>query len=182
MYTFTNNWFDVSELKHLSHTYINVLSINKILEIGAFEGASSCYFSDNFLDMDGSSLTCVDPFDLMDTTTPLYDGIERRFINNISNSKHYNKIQLSRNYSTDFFNNNINTYTFIYIDGSHLPDAIKQDFENALQCIELNGIIWIDDFASSGIVTDTILKLYEKNRDKLNIVQKCYQIAFRKIK
>ena len=35
---------------------------NKILEIGCFEGLSSVFFADNFIDNPNSSLTCVDPF------------------------------------------------------------------------------------------------------------------------
>lgn len=182
MYTFTNNWFDNSELKKLAHYYIDNQCVNKILEIGSHEGASSCYFSDEFLDTDGSSLTCVDPFDTSDTTTPVSDNTKNRFTSNISLSKQYQKIHTHFDYSSDFFNNNSNTYTFIYIDGSHLLDDICKDFNNALKCIEINGIIWMDDYASSSDVTNLINNLYEENKDILIIIHGGYQIAFRKIK
>ena len=85
-------------------------------------------------------------------------------------------------FSNDFFKRNVNTFTFIYIDGSHLPEDIKQDFINSLSIIRIGGIIWMDDYASSEQVTTLIDSLYNDNKDTLSIIHKGYQIAFRKIK
>ena len=64
-YEFTRNWFNNSVIKKKIKTFINSENINKILEIGSWEGQSSVYFSDNLLDNINSFLICVDPH--MDT-------------------------------------------------------------------------------------------------------------------
>jgi predicted O-methyltransferase YrrM len=182
MYNFTKNWFDVSEIKQNIHLYISNNNVNNILEIGSFEGAFSCYISDNFLDKNGSTLTCVDIFDISDTTSPVYNNIRDVFINNIKSSKNWQKIRLRQMYSIDFFKENIDKYNFIYIDGSHELENIKTDFLESLKIITLNGIIWMDDYAANDNITKLIDSLYENNKESLNIIHKNYQIAFRKIK
>jgi beta-1,4-mannosyl-glycoprotein beta-1,4-N-acetylglucosaminyltransferase len=177
-YTFTNTWFEYSEIKHVLLNYIGKSSCNKILEIGSYEGASACFFSDNLLDNEQSFITCVDPFSENDTTSPLNNTTKIHFYNNIRNSKHYNKMLVEEMYSTDFYKKNDKTYNFIYIDGSHLLEDIITDFNNCLQIIEDNGIIWMDDYGA-GEITNCIDNLYEKNKHRLQIIHKGYQIAFR---
>ena len=46
-YEFTRNWFNNSAIKKKIKTFINSKNINKILEIGSWEGQSSVYFSDS---------------------------------------------------------------------------------------------------------------------------------------
>jgi predicted O-methyltransferase YrrM len=179
-YVFTNNWFHYSEIRKLLLCFIDNNSINKILEIGSHEGQSSCYFSDYLLDHPESSLTCVDPYDTTDPTTPVTDNTKNIFLNNIGYSKNFNKIIFNQSYSSDFYIKNNLTYTFIYIDGSHLIDDITLDFNNCLNIIEPKGIIWMDDYDSSTEVKNHINNLYELNKDKIQIIHKGYQIAFQK--
>ena len=49
-YIFTNTWFEYSEIKQLLLNHVDKTAINKILEIGSYEGASACFFSDHLLD------------------------------------------------------------------------------------------------------------------------------------
>ena len=179
-YIFTNTWFINSEIKELLFNYVNKSTINKILEIGSYEGASACFFSDHLLDNQLSHITCVDPFSINDTTSPLNNTTKIHFYNNIRRSKNYNKVLVEEMYSTDFYKKNDKTYNFIYIDGSHLLDNIITDFNNCLQIIEYNGIIWMDDYGA-GEITSCIDNLYEANKHCLQIIHKGYQIAFRKI-
>lgn len=181
-YNFTNNWFQVSELRQLMTHHLNPSYSHKILEIGSYEGASACFFSDNVLDMPESELICVDPFDVADKTSPLSNNTKVLFYNNIKQTKNYNKISVNEMYSNDFFATNTKKYSFIYIDGSHEIDDIKNDFLNALKVIEKGGIIWMDDYlGGDGINYDikrVIDSVYESNKDKLSIIHMGYQIAF----
>jgi len=59
---------------------------------------------------------------------------------------------------------------------------IEYDFNNSLKIIEIDGIIWMDDYSSSSSVTELINSLYEANKDSISIIHKGYQIAFKKIK
>lgn len=181
-YKFTSNWFDTSELKQNIHKYVNPSDVNIFLEIGSYEGACSSFISDYFLDTNGSTLTCIDPFDISDSTSPVYSNMKDIFIYNILNSKNWNKIRLRQMYSSDFFNENNTLFSFIYIDGSHILKDIESDFKNSIKNIKLNGIIWMDDYASSEPVTNLVDSIYNNNKDKLEIIHKGYQIAFRKIK
>jgi hypothetical protein len=38
-----------SEIKQLIFNFVNPININKMLEIGSYEGASACFFSDFLL-------------------------------------------------------------------------------------------------------------------------------------
>lgn len=180
-YRFTEFWFDASELKQNLHKFVSNDEVNNFLEIGSYEGASACFISDNFLDSKGSTIVCIDPFDMSDSTSPVYAEMKKTFTRNVINSKNWTKIRLRQMYSNDFFNENKNTYSFIYIDGSHIPEDIKSDFLNSLKIIRLNGIIWLDDYASSQPVTEVIDSIYNDNKDSLEIIHKGYQIAFRKL-
>ena len=179
-YTFTNTWFINSEIKQILFNYVNKSNINKILEIGSYEGASACFFSDHLLDNEQSHITCVDPFSINDTTSPLNNTTKTHFYNNIKKSKNYNKVLVEEMYSIDFYKKNNKSFNFIYIDGSHLLDDIITDFNNCLQIIEYNGIIWMDDYGASEI-TSCIDNLYQTNKHCLQIIYKGYQIAFRKM-
>ena len=61
-YKYTQSWFLGAEIKDLSLIFLDSSSTNNILEIGCYEGLSSVFFADNFLNSPRSSLTCVDPF------------------------------------------------------------------------------------------------------------------------
>ncbi len=182
-YSYVHNWFINSELKRYKFDPSFLSKELHILEIGSYEGLSSCYFSDNFINHESSSLTCVDPFDIADPTTPLTDNTETIFKENIKKSKNSHKCIHYKGYSNDFFKENKRLFDFIYIDGSHQIEDIKQDFENSIKVIKKNGIIWMDDYLGGAIGNDDIKNCIddclEKYKERIEIIHKGYQIAFR---
>ena len=181
-YEYTKNWFYNSSLYFNALTLLPKDKIYNILEIGSYEGLSSCFFSDNFLDFEGSSLDCVDPFlnDENNDHKSLLDNYEElRFDSNIGNSKNYDKVKIHKITSDDFFKENNNIFNFIYIDGCHLNTCVEKDLINSFNVLEKNGIIWMDDYGGGTdennmrkIVDDFILK------NNCEIILKGYQIAF----
>jgi len=158
---------------------------NKILEIGCFEGLSSVFFADNFLDNPNSTLTCVDPFLTINNNDHgryLQNNEETNFDFNISNCKNSNKITIHKITSDNFFQNNNQTYNFIYIDGCHKPDFIKRDMENSFNILEKNGIMWMDDYrGGDGIqIKNTMDTFLEKWKGQYILIHNNYQLAIQK--
>lgn len=140
------NWFSYCELK----TFIlNVFDLKKkytILEIGCYEGCSSCCIADLMLNDENSILICLDPFDENDATTPVHSNTENIFYENIEKSINKSRIRHVKKYSDEYFATYFGPrYNFIYIDGAHESKQIERDLENSFKHLEINGIIWCDD-------------------------------------
>jgi predicted O-methyltransferase YrrM len=183
-YEFTQNWFYTCELYYAVNSGLFDKSKPiKILEIGSLEGSSTVHFSDNIMDHPDSKMTCIDPFDGDNPTTPMDEKKTKElFLSNIGKSKNGHKISLKEMYSGEFYKTNEETFTFIYIDGSHLVEDIKVDFINCVKILEKDGVMWMDDYlwGDGTSIRDAVDKLYEEHKDQLRIIHKGYQIGFRK--
>jgi predicted O-methyltransferase YrrM len=183
-YIFSQNWFLGSELR--KSNVLDSSKENRILEIGCFEGQSSVYFADNFINQPKSSLVCVDPFMLLATNDHrnlLSNNEEGNFDYNISICKNTSKVTVLKVTSDAFFQTNKDTFTFIYIDGCHEPDYIQRDLENAWKVLEQNGIMWMDDYGggSDGLIKKTMDAFLEKYTGSFQLIHKGYQLAIKKI-
>jgi predicted O-methyltransferase YrrM len=174
---------------------------NHILEIGCYEGLSSVFFADNFINIEGpvdSTLTCVDPFlniDNNDHGYLLQNGEELNFDYNISKCKNTKKITVHKMTADDFFMLAALAalaFNFIYIDGCQEPDFIKRDMENAFRVLKKGGIMWMNGYDDGGYGgdgsykggCDVIKKVMDDFLDKYAgqyvVVHKGYQLAIRK--
>ena len=185
-YQYSIDWFTNTEINFLMPAYCDKTKENKILEIGCFEGLSSIFFADNFLDHPNATLTCVDPFltiENNDHKEYLQNNVEQHFDYNISVCKNADKITVHKITSDQFFENNNQTFNFIYIDGCHELDFIMRDMENAFPVLEKDGIMWMDDYRGGDDfqikkVMDTFIDKYQ---NQCEIIYRGYQIAIRKI-
>jgi predicted O-methyltransferase YrrM len=185
-YKYSQTWFIYSEICKKLNFFLAKNSENNILEIGCFEGLSSVFFADNFLDNPKSTLTCVDPFLTIqnnDHSSFLTNNEELNFDYNISICQHSDKIKVHKQTSDIFFETNHKTYNFIYIDGCHLPDFITRDMENSFRALEKHGIMWMDDYrGGDGIqiknAMDTFLENY---KGQYEFIHMGYQLAIRKL-
>lgn len=184
-YKYSQSWFLDSEIKNKLVYFLDKSKENRILEIGCFEGLSSIFFADNFLDNQHSCLTCVDPFltiDNNDHSSFLQNNEECNFDFNIATCKHSDKIIIHKITSDQFFENNNQTYNVIYIDGSHLCEYIKRDMENSFRVLENNGIMWMDDYqGGDGIqIKNTMDEFLEKYNGQYELIHTGYQLAIKK--
>lgn len=184
-YKYSQTWFINSEISNKLSNFLNKSQENKILEIGCFEGLSSVFFADNFLDNSNSTLTCVDPFLTINNNDHkefLQNNEEMSFNYNISICKNSNKITIHKITSDIFFEHNNQTYNFIYIDGCHEPDFIKRDMENSFNILEKNGIMWMDDYGGGdGIqIKNTMDTFLQKYNGQYELIHKGYQLAIKK--
>jgi len=98
-YKYSQQWFIGSEIKRVLSNFLDKSQENNMLEIGCFEGLSSVFFADNFLDNPNSSLTCVDPFlniNNNDHIQFLQNNEEMNFDFNISVCKNSDKITVHK--------------------------------------------------------------------------------------
>jgi predicted O-methyltransferase YrrM len=185
-YRYTQKWFLGSEIRRKLHTLLSKTAENTMLEIGSFEGLSSVFFADNFLDHPDSTLTCVDPFMKIaanDHEIYLKNGAEANFDYNISVCKHPQKITVHKQLSDDFFASNNKTYNFIYVDGCHEPEVIARDMENALASLTVGGIMWMDDYLGGDgkKIKSTMDAFLMKHREVITIIHKGYQLATKRV-
>jgi len=181
-YKYTQSWFLESEAIKVILTYLDENKINRILEIGCFEGLSSVFFADNLINAPESTLTCVDPFLLFeknDHKDLLFNNEEKNFDYNIQSCKNSDKITIYKITSDEFFANNLNTFNFIYVDGCHEPEYIKRDLENSFAVLEDGGIMWMDDY-DGGQTKETFDNFLIEYDGCYNIIHKGYQLAIQK--
>jgi predicted O-methyltransferase YrrM len=184
-YKYSQVWFLDSEIKHRLSSFLDKSTENIMLEIGCFEGLSSVFFADNFLDNPNSSLTCVDPFltvENNDHIDYLQNNEETNFDFNLSVCKNSDKITIHKIISDRFFENNHQTYNFIYIDGCHEPNFIKRDMENSFHILEKDGIMWMDDYlgGSHNQIKNTMDTFLEKYTGQYELIHMGYQLAIKK--
>ena len=181
LYKYTQLWFLNSNIQIELMKHFSPFQKNTILEIGSHEGISACCFSDNLLYHTNSTLDCVDSFSTSDTTSPVTNQTETFFMHNIAKTANANKCKLHKMYSDEFFTRNTKKYNFIYIDGSHVPEQVQKDLLNAMNCIQLNGIIWMDDYGSCDAFKTTVDDIYKTQKHKFEIIYIEWQFAMRKI-
>lgn len=184
-YKYSQSWFIKSEIRNKLFNFLDSSKENKILEIGCFEGLSSVFFADNFLDNSTSRLTCVDPFLTINNNDHkqfLESNEEMSFDYNVSICKNSDKITIHKITSDIFFENNSQTYNFIYIDGCHEPDFIERDMENSFNILEKNGIMWMDDYGGGdGIqIKKTMDTFLQKYNGQYELIHRGYQLAIKK--
>jgi FkbM family methyltransferase len=155
------------------------------LEIGAFEGLTTCYICDNLLSPDGRVIV-IDPLPDDHNTLPfgednkIFEGQYDRFVRNTTGKP----VELMRMESREAFKSKGFSYyrfDFIYIDGDHRADAVYLDGANSLNVCKKGGFILFDDYewreeTKAGI--DRFLNEYMKF---IEVVQMGYQVMVKKI-
>ena len=138
-YEFSNQWFE-NTAKEVWDNLIPRINPTRILEIGSFEGKSTCYLIDMLAKKKQIELHCVDTWEggvehqkgqSAQANLPL---VEKRFHHNtqlaINNAKNAVELFTHKGWS-DFVLSKLiaegkqNYFDFIYVDGSHCaPDVL----------------------------------------------------------
>jgi len=184
-YKYTQTWFLGSEIKQLLSKFLDTNTKNTILEIGCFEGLSSVFFADNFLNHTDSTLTCVDPFlniNNNDHKQFLSNNEEKNFDYNLAKCNNSHKIHIKKITSDKFFEENKKMFNFIYIDGCHEPDFVIRDMENSFKFLEKHGIMWMDDYmGGDGSIKKAMDQVLDKLNGQYELLHKNYQLVIRKL-
>ncbi len=198
-YQFTQDWFSNNLL--VWQTFIAPLAGQeglKVLEIGSWEGRSTCWLLENILTHDTATITCIDTFEGSyehQQFNPDYlQTVESRFDFNITQTQAGHKVEKCIGRSQTMLRTlPLATYDILYIDGSHVAGDVLQDAMLGWDLIKVGGLIIFDDYGFSfgqpqegkpalpqnpKVGVDAVLNLFG---DRLKVLYKGYQVLVRKL-
>ncbi len=152
---FTNSWFD-SVAKDNWSQLLPMINPVKILEIGSYEGASTCFLIEKLKDNKELEIHCVDTWEGgIEHSNIDMSLVEKRFNSNtditqkkfnpdVKIIKHKQRSDLAL--SKLLANGLENYFDFVYIDGSHQAPDVLFDAVAGFRLVRLGGIIAFDDY------------------------------------
>lgn len=192
-YQFTQDWFSRNiyvweqHLKKLTDVPV------KMLEIGSWEGRSTCWLLENILTHTAATITCIDTFEgslehKLTYNQQYLKSIEERFNFNIVRTGSSEKVQKIIGSSKDVLRTlPMQNYDILYIDGSHLASDVLEDAVISWGLVKLGGIIIFDDYdftladnpaQNTKVGIDAFITTYNQ---KINLLHQGYQVIVEKI-
>lgn len=181
---FTNTWFN-GNIPAWNFIFSKIIKVNKPLvgiEIGSYEGQSSCWIADNVLINAKSQLICIDTFSGSEEHSELQrTNLKERFEQNIKTTQKEAQIRVIQANSFEGLlklNQEKIQVDFIYIDGSHRASDVLSDAVLSINLLKKGGVIIFDDYTwnsqqnpilSPKIAVDAFLTIHN---DKLQIIGK----------
>lgn len=145
---FTADWFTQYSDNWMKHVgYLKDEKID-ILEIGCYEGRSTCWFLDNLMKNKRSIITCVDTWNgadkcLGEQTKEAYNI----FRSNTKNRQENVVVHQSKSFDYLVYCHMVpRAYDIIFIDGDHEGYTALGDLILAWPLVKLNGWLVFDDY------------------------------------
>lgn len=163
-YKITHSWYEqllgsaklLSQEERAKKLHFDPNEDRLIVEIGVYEGASTCWWSDNYLEHPNSRLIAIDPFTGNDEYKdrpkdfPTLENIEFIARSNVAKSKNAGKVDIRKGCSWDLFpliSRELNRpIDILYIDGEHTPNALCRDISLYLPLVRSGGAVIFDDY------------------------------------
>jgi len=166
-YTFNQGWVDallntdavLNEATEGEIFRLDPKEKRQIVEIGIYEGASTCFWSDFYLDHPDSRLISIDPFTGSiehhenPENYPELDNIEITARGNIAKSDNAEKIEVIKGFSWFCFqelvlrNDQDKWIDVLYIDGAHDSASVTRDIALYVPMVKSGGLVIFDDYA-----------------------------------
>jgi len=191
-YQFTQDWFSNNILVWEQHLLPLAGRNLRVLEIGSWEGRSTCWLLDYILTHELAQITCVDTFqgsaEHSAFDADYVQSVEARFDANIAKTGMSQKVQKQVGSSQEKLRSlPLNSYDLLYIDGSHVASDVLEDALLGWRLVKAGGLIVFDDYGFSfdsntqhnpkaGI--DAFLTIF---RDKIKVTHKSYQVFVEKL-
>ncbi len=142
-YQFTNNWFASTSFywsQLFENLHWNPEAPHVVVEIGCFEGQSTCWILNNLLKNPDSALYCIDTFEA---------GTLDVFSRNVSLTKKEDLIHLHIGRSQHALCLLVQDEVicdFIYVDGSHRSKDVLTDATISWLLLKSGGLMIFDDY------------------------------------
>ncbi len=194
-YQFSTDWFspNIPIWQQVVARFVNMPGLN-VLEIGSWEGRSTCWMVDHVLTHESANLTCIDTFDgsvenKLDHDAAFLKTIEQRFDFNVARTGAATKVKKLVGHSRSLLRTlPLDAYDLVYIDGSHAATDVLEDTLLTWALVKIGGILIFDDYGfrfpqeideqPPGVAIDAFLTVYGK---KVKILQQGYQMFLEKI-
>ncbi|MEI6427611.1 MAG: class I SAM-dependent methyltransferase [Pseudanabaena sp. ELA607] len=150
-YHFTHDWFS-RNIPLLLENLESIIGLPHLhcLEIGSWEGRSTCWFIEKLFTHESSQITCIDTFEgesYLNLAANILENVEARFDWNIAQVNGTHKVQKLVGKSQDLLRTlPMSSYDLIYIDGCHLALDVLTDAVLSWQLLKSGGIMVFDDY------------------------------------
>jgi glycosyltransferase involved in cell wall biosynthesis/predicted O-methyltransferase YrrM len=192
-YQFTQDWFShnipvwETTLRSLAGKPLNAL------EIGSWEGRSTCWLLTHILTHDAARITCVDTFagsiEHASYESDYLQSLEERFDFNIAKTNAAHKVIKKVGSSQEILRSlPQNSYDLLYIDGSHLASDVLEDTLLSWRLVKVGGVIIFDDYGFSfadqpkhnpKLAIDAFLQIFAEHID---LIHQGYQVIIQKMR
>lgn len=161
-YEFSNEWFDQN--MPVWRQIIPKFSIQKILEIGSYEGRSTCFLIEAVGSKMPLNIHCIDTWQggiehdwkigAVGNQTVM-SAVERRFDRNIEHAKTLvpnpitvtkHKSLSSRGLAALIAADQVSSFDLVYVDGSHQAPDVLSDAVMAFNLLKVGGLMIFDDY------------------------------------
>ena len=165
-YTFNQGWYDAllnTDMVLNTHPEGQKFALKpedsrQIVEIGVYEGASTCFWSDFYLDHPDSRLISIDPFTGSEEhhaepeKYPELANLELIARGNIAKSTNAAKIEVLKGFSQFIYPELCLRHgaepwiDVLYVDGAHDPTSVARDTVLYVPMVKQGGLIIFDDY------------------------------------
>ncbi len=193
-YEFTQDWFSINipVWQQFLTQYVNMPDL-RVLEIGSWEGRSTCWLLDNLLTHPTARITCVDTFEGSVEHEVLINQevvrtIEQRFDANVAKTGAGEKVRKMVGSSQSVLRSLIpNAHHLAYIDASHVAADVLEDTLLTWRLVKVGGTIIFDDYgfqfpegiteAPPKVAVDAFMTIFKA---KVRLIHQGYQVLLEK--
>jgi predicted O-methyltransferase YrrM len=170
VYTFTTDWFAQTAQANWAKLLPDIRPA-RVLEIGSFEGASTCFLIDTLASSHALEIHCIDTWgggiehQAGGTAPSDMRAVESRFRRNtehaLSMAVHPVTLQVHKDLSHRALagllsDGRENYFDFVYVDGSHQAPDVLCDAVLAFKLLKVGGTLAFDDYLWTHELTSTV--------------------------
>ena len=151
--TFTQDWFSrsIPGWQFILSKMHQQSPDLRILEVGVFEGRSTCWLLENFCKTPASTILAIDSFQGgIEHKNMELGGLKKQFEHNIACIDSRAKVEVRSGFSLDqlcrLVAANTDPFDFISIDASHQAADVLGDAVVAFQLLKRGGVMAFDDY------------------------------------